>query len=243
MVQEDIEFMATRPPKLKSLMNKCQALVHVAESSIPAAGQGLVASQDIQAGSILTFYPVHALTVKFRDGSCFIHSKYGYDHKKSAYLLTLIGKRPVQGIDLERDFDGKAFIDADPNLPVLPGWQCHFINDGATIQENSPEKVMEYYVASFTTQNAIFLPFGPSPLCAAMATKDIAKGQEIFTCYGRSYWLTRAEPDGKLWSPRTEDIILTEKKMGALITEATEYLESKYFEEEMELYQAFDDTA
>ena len=239
ILQEDPEFMATRPPKLQDLFRTCKESVHVAKSSIPAAGKGLFASQDIQAGSIITFYPVHALGVNFRDGSCFLYSKDGHDHAKSAYVLSLIGNRPILGIDLQNDFDGMGFVDADPGRTVSPAWQCHFINDGAIIQKNTPEAVMQYYKASLESQNAIFLPLGPSPLCAAVATKDISKGQEIFACYGRSYWLGLVEQDTELWSPRTDDIMLTEKKIANVLQEGSDHIESEYAQEEMELYQAF----
>ena len=38
--------------------------------------------------------------------------------------------------------------------------------------------------------NAVFLPFRSAPLIAAMATKDLKEGAEVFTCHGPGYyWL------------------------------------------------------
>ena len=241
--QKDPEFLATRPESLRTLFQACQDSVQVAPSSIPAAGKGLFAVQDIPAGSMLTLYPVHAMGVNFEDGSCFLHGRDGYDHTKSAYIMSLVGNRPILGIDLKRAFGGMGFVDADPNRSVEKAWQCHYINDGAIVQKNTPESVMEYYVDSLKKQNAIFLPVGPAPLVAAVATKDIHEGQEIFTCYGSSYWLGLVEPDTDFWSPRTEDIVLTEQKIASMLEEASDYVSKTYAEEEAELQQAFNDIA
>ena len=243
ILQEESEFMETRPSKLRDLFQTCQELVEVDTSTIPDAGKGLFASQRISAGSILTFYPVNAMGVNFADGSSFVHSRQGHDHTTSAYIMTLVGNRPIFGIDVENDFDGMGFVDADPSRQVTPAWQCHYINDGAIVAHNSPESVMEYYTASLKAQNAIFVPFGPSPLVAAVATQDIEKGQEIFTCYGRSYWLGLVEQDVELWSPRTEDIVLTEEKIANVLEEASDYIETKHAEEARGLYEAFADIA
>ena len=237
ILQEDLEFQATRPPKLRSLLGACQKSVHVAPSTIPAAGQGLFASCDIAAGSIVTFYPVHALGVHFRDGSCFYS---GHHEVTSQYVMNLIGNRPIlDSIDLENDFDGMGFVDADPERKVAPAWLCHRINDGAIIEDNTPESVMEYYHKSLVRQNILFLPFGPAPLVAAVATRGIAKGDELFSCYGRSYWLVVVEGDLQNWSLRTQDIIKTEQKVAETIQEATGFIQSEYAQEETELYQAF----
>ena len=243
VIQKDPEFLATRPESLQTLFQACQDSVQVAPSSIPAAGKGLFAIQDISAGSIFTFYPVHAMGVNFEDGSCFLHGRDGYDHTKSAYIMSLVGNRPILNIDLKHDFNGMGFVDADPNRSVEKAWQCHFINDGAIVQKNTPESVMEYYVDSLKKQNAMFLPVGPAPLVAAIATKDIPEGQEIFTCYGSSYWLGLVESDTDLWCPRTKDMVLTEQKIASVLEEATDYMSETYAQEEAELQQAFNDIA
>ena len=245
VMQDDPKFLATRPEKLQTLFHSCQNSVHVAPSSIPAAKKGLFASQDngIPAGSIFTFYPMHALGVKFPDESCFLFGEKGYDHTKSAYILSLIGNRRilVGNIDLQNDFGGIGFVDADPTRSVQKAWQCHIINDSATIQRNAPESVKEYYQASLEKQNAIYMPIGPAPLHAAMATKDIPKGEEIFTCYGRSYWLGLLEPDTDLWSSLTDEIACTEKTIEGVIEEASDWISTEYAQEEAELFRAFHD--
>ncbi len=150
------------------------------------------------------------------------------------------------GIDLDEDFDGMGCVDVipdDPDRQSSPAWQCHRINDGAVISENTPESVMEYYHASLRKQNAAFLPFGPAPITVAMATKDIRAGEEIFVCYGRGYWLGAVERDRESWSERTEDIALTERKIADMLGECSNYLERKHALEEHELYRAFDDIA
>ena len=39
----------------------------------------------------------------------------------------------------------------------------------------------------------MFLPFRSAPLIAAMATKDLKEGAEVFTCHGPGYWLGMVE--------------------------------------------------
>jgi len=242
--QEHSDFLSTRPKKLQTLFKVCEGSVKVATSSIPAAGNGLYAKQDIPSGSIFTFYPVHSMGVNFADGTSFLQGPEGYDHTKSKYIMSLIGDRSLLGMDLKNDFDngnGMGFVDADPTRSVDRAWQCHFINDGAIIQRNTPKSVMEYYVHSLQKQNAIFLPVGPAPFVAAVSTKNISKGDEIFTCYGRSYWLGLVEPDRDAWSSRTEEIELTEQKIANVIEDASDYISSTYTEEEIQLRQAFND--
>jgi len=65
----------------------------------------------------------------------------------------------------------------------------------------------------------------------------------MFTCYGRSYWLGLVEQDVELWSPRTEDIVLTEEKIANVLEEASDYIETKHAEEARGLYEAFADIA
>ena len=240
--QEHQDFLATRPKVLRSLFKMCEESVEVATSSIPAAGNGLFASQNVKAGTIISMYPVHFMGVNFADGTSFMQGPEGYDYTKSKYVMSLIGNRPLLDIDLKEDFDdGMGFVDADPTRSVHKAWQCHFINDGAIIQKNTPESVVEYYCRSLPKQNAIFLPVGPAPFVAAVSTKDICKGDEIFTCYGRSYWLGLVEPDRELWSPRTEEIELIEQKIANAIEDASAYISSTYADEEEELQLAFND--
>jgi hypothetical protein len=195
--------------------------------------------------------------------------------------MSLIGNRPILGLDLAKEFGPgtMGFADVDTarvvDLTTAPGnsniarrhpmeaaWQCHYVNDGAIIRTNTVEAVLEYYHDSLRAQNAVFVPFGPAPVVVAVATRDIRAGEEIFTCYGRAYWLgalvgpknknNRDDDDGdgddddydqQQWSPRSEEIVAVEAKIGAVLTQATEHIESLYEQEEQELHQVFDDIA
>ena len=39
----------------------------------------------------------------------------------------------------------------------------------------------------------MFLPFRSAPLIAAMATKDLKEGAEVFTFHGPGYWIGALE--------------------------------------------------
>ena len=257
--QEDPRFLPTRPTAPQNLFQTCKKSAQIAPSSIPAAGNGLFAGHDIiiPAGSIFSFYPVPALGVNFRDGCTYLHAKDNHDYVNSAYVMALMGNRPILGLDLQtigNDNDWKnktndsgclGFVDADPSRRIEPAWQCHMINDGACIETNTKDDVIKYYAASLNAQNAVFVPFGPSPIVVAVATKDILQGDEIFTCYGRAYWLGMVEPNKDLWSLRSDDdeIILIEKKIGNVLNQVSNHIESVYAQEEMELCEAFETIA
>jgi hypothetical protein len=81
-------------------------------------------------------------------------------------------------------------IDINPNRIVHPPWIGHFINDGATLEENSEQGVMEYNQQSQEAKNCVHaVPFGPLPIMASVTTRDVKKGKELFSSYGGSYWV------------------------------------------------------
>ena len=177
--------------------------VEVRESSVPGAGLGLFARENIKGGTIVAFYPAHVLgmtdaqgggTVRRvgRDASGAVTSDRGghEEDRDEAYLHHLLGKRLLMGADVARDLGGGTlFVDVDLGREAAPGFDAHRVNDGATVAANSEEGTLEYYRASRKAKNCVHVPFGPAPLLAAVATRKIKKGSELFTTYGCSYWL------------------------------------------------------
>jgi len=182
---------------LKSLYAQSVKSVEIKESSIPGAGLGLFARKNIKANTIISFYPAHALGVDVVEGAGFIcdesDQEYFQKHpsSKSSYLHCTdqpIFKRQslIQQAGLE---DTPLYLDVNPNRPIVDAWVSQMINDGATVQSNTEEGVLEYYQATKQAKNCIHIPFGPSPIMATVTTRKVKKGQEFLTSYGATYWL------------------------------------------------------
>ena len=196
-----------QPPFASEFNRRRIRSVEVRESSVPGAGLGLFARENIKGGTIVAFYPAHAMGVTTadaqgyetvrrvgRDASGAVTSDVDNDIDKEdrdeAYMHHLLGKRPLMGASVDGDLGGGAlFIDTDLDREGSPGFDSHRVNDGATVAANSEEGALEYYRASRKAKNCVHVPFGPAPLLATAATRKIKKGSELFTTYGCSYWL------------------------------------------------------
>lgn len=194
--------------KLLSVQNFIGSLddnVEVSKSTIKEAGFGLFATKDINYGSIISMYPVHATGVNFDDGSSlwvtldseddeqyFFEQQQqiegeGEKEKSSNYLVYLFKNR--EGEIQLKSIGGNPFIDTNPNREHAPGFKAHMMNDGCIVNDSSKEGIMKYCVGTKQKMNCALTPFGPSPLMVAVATREIKEGEEIFTSYGSSYWL------------------------------------------------------
>lgn len=184
-------------PALKQLYTKGTKNVRVQTSSISDAGLGLFATKNIKAGSIVSFYPAHALGFELEDGRQLWLSSNEADRihfaanpsSTSSYLHATdqpIFRRKSLLDDID---DSPIYLDANPNRKPDELWLSHYINDGAIVQSNDQHGIEEYYTQTRRRKNCIHLPFGPSPVMATVATKKIKKGEEIFTSYGCVYWL------------------------------------------------------
>lgn len=199
---------------LQSFYQSLLDSVKTKTSTIPGAGLGLFAARDIEAGSIVSFYPVHTMGCNlFRGGSEWValddtdqeYSMSTVEHNGPNYALYLLGNRPP-----EAEYDGTMIVDCNPNRPDIPGWIAHRINDGAIIEENTERGILSYLEKSMQKQNVVISPWGPSPLLAAFTTKDICKGEELFTSYGVSYWLDATFSEQE-WQKKTDAIKEKEK--------------------------------
>ncbi len=117
--------------------------VEIKKSSIPNAGLGLFARANVKAGTLLTFYPVHAMgiidafdddkvkrvmmdahtgvTYERGEGMTGRDGRNGYDdddddgdENDGAYLLHVFGNRPLMNADISRDLCGSSiYVDVD----------------------------------------------------------------------------------------------------------------------------------
>ena len=186
-------------PALKSMHAQCVKNVEIKESSIPGAGLGLFAKKNIKSGTIISFYPAHALGVDGEDQSTFScrspDEEYFQTHPSAAssYLHCTdqpLFKRTSLLAQLSEELkDIPLYLDVNPDRDIVGAWASQMINDGATVESNSEKGVLEYYQKSGSKRNCIHIPWGPSPVMATVTTKKVKKGQEFYTSYGGTYWL------------------------------------------------------
>jgi len=204
---------------LTAFHQDCVEAVAVGPSTIPGAGNGLFARRDLERGKVVSLYPVHATGINFfDDGSSHwltldaMDDEYFFkdagEGDEANYLIYLLGNRPP-----EMDLDGAPFVDANPNRSPQPGWLTHYVNDGAIIESNSEQGVIDYLKSSDSLANCAICPFGPSPLLAAITTTDVKKGDELFTSYGSSYWLDALCSSREEWPDKTDPVLSLEREL------------------------------
>jgi len=189
---------------LKALYDGCAKTVDIKESYIKGAGLGLFAKKNIKAGTIISFYPSHALGVEIETeeqnlASTFVSQPTDQEYfdknpcTSSCYLhctdQPLFKRNSILSTQQEGMKDIPLYLDANPTKAIVPAWVSQMINDGATVKTNSEQGVLDYYNISKKMRNCIHIPFGPSPIMATVTTRKVKKGEEFFTTYGGTYWL------------------------------------------------------
>lgn len=245
------EYLDQRGGSLKQLSSNIIKSVEVAESSIAGAGKGLFATKNIKAGTIVSFYPAHALGVEAGNESFFVSrdmadKQYFGDHPSdvSSYLHATdqpIFNRSSLLADLGTEASGlPLYLDINPNREVSPAWVSQYINDGAIMPENTDSGVSVYYTESTSRKNCIHIPFGPSPIMATVATKKVKKGEELFTSYGCVYWIGVQFP-GQEGSTMTAQIQAQIKNSAQDLFAAMNGASIRYMNHINELEAAFDE--
>lgn len=174
--------------------------VEVRPSSIAGAGNGLFATRNLKAGTLVSFYPAHCLGAELGGGEVWATAEEdreyfaAHPHASSAYLHAtdqpIFGRPSVlQAARAGGEEGSVCYLDVNPNRGVDAAWVSHYINDGATVEEGTEAGVTKYYGESKARKNCVHAPFGPSPILATVATRKIKKGEELLTSYGCVYWL------------------------------------------------------
>jgi hypothetical protein len=144
------------------------------------AGRGLYARCDCQMGDLLTFYPGDALVIIPDDEDWTV--LWG-DHVAE----------PCDDIDFLLGYivhvNDDIGILALPSLDQNPAYLGHFANDGVTTIPTTEADLPAYVVESEQKANAMHNDIDGGSHMATIATRDIAKGEEIFVSYGTEYWM------------------------------------------------------
>eukprot|EP00593_Proboscia_inermis_P014551 CAMPEP_0171326938 /NCGR_PEP_ID=MMETSP0816-20121228/117771_1 /TAXON_ID=420281 /ORGANISM="Proboscia inermis, Strain CCAP1064/1" /LENGTH=290 /DNA_ID=CAMNT_0011826541 /DNA_START=83 /DNA_END=956 /DNA_ORIENTATION=- len=237
--------------ELQQLHQKVKNTVKIDISSIPNAGTGLFATESIPAQSIVTYILSRArngANMKDRT-SCVVTSwlkidqDYFYSCDSERDVNNLLYIHPVY-LSSDFDFEGDIFIDSNPERPSTPGWFGNYINDGATINNNTETALSRYLQSSYSLQNCVLIPFGPSPMHVAFTTRTITKGEELLTSYGMQYWID-AILDNKMkagpWPLKLESIRLLEKEMAVDLYRQIQACEKLYHVEVSTLHSLFEE--
>mmetsp|Transcript_34428 Transcript_34428/g.83573 ORF Transcript_34428/g.83573 Transcript_34428/m.83573 type:complete len:305 (-) Transcript_34428:38-952(-) len=236
---------------LREMFQFCRESVEVRNSTIPLAGRGLFATQDIPKHTIVALYATHCVGVKFPSGICqSVQVSNGevseINHDKSQYSLFTYGDRRICGANLQEDFNGaKLFVDMNPAIECTEGWYGGMLNDGAIVEYPGD---LDYYEKSRSKMSVELVPFSTAPFHVGVTTRDVKKGDELFVSYGYNYW-TRAtnnylskENGASLQEVEKFTASLHEQETQVVsdIARILDIVELKYQEESWVLGQIFD---
>ena len=212
-------------------------------TSLAGAGKGLFALQNIKAGTLIGFYPVHAIGVDFGNDTsvCLAitaDDQEYFDSQSAAFNFVhyLIRSQRMGDADFGSD---RLYIDVNPGRAVCEGWISLYINDGATVTINSEKGMLDYYVASRLRKNCVHVPFGPAPIHATVTTRKVKKGEELFTSYRCSFLLEALLHDEEICANITEAVQLQDKLTAQDLFDAMILARKTYDNLQAEMERAF----
>ena len=155
--------------------------VVVKPSSIPGAGDGVFAAQDISLGDQITWLEFSKTEAEVTGVNYFLTNYYEWFEKMGSYEL------------------------ADPTQREVAKGVAHLVNDGAKIDANGDAEAVKSYVRQsnakanvelFFVQDSPVIEIGGTErtqLQGLRAIRDIGKGEELFRTYGANFWLRPLE--------------------------------------------------
>jgi hypothetical protein len=176
-------YLLRSHPMIHTLMFKMMVKYpNVVVRDITGKGKGVVATADISANSIVTFYPNDIIRVRCYESTPDL--KGGMSVSFSAHAgfrdhaqINEINKNSDRLNDYKFTISN-VDIYGDPSMH--PNGCCgHMINDG-----DGPVKGMN---------NSVLVPLFGGAMIAVVAVFDIQKGSEVMTSYGTGYWKTRIQ--------------------------------------------------
>lgn len=206
MCQADVclKLLSTRLPNVR--LNRC----FVGPSTVKGAGNGLFASRDIANDELITMYPGDAVLIveKPKPASASSASREDDTSSPPSPLAPVVGvmfgshiqgefrdPNRVSTLEAKRyemTINQQTSIVADPNLGFDDAaYLGHFANDGAALVAFDAASRQEYSKASMECHNSAHFVMEGAHM-VTVATKPIAKGEEIFVSYEEGYWLSRS---------------------------------------------------
>mmetsp|Transcript_29414 Transcript_29414/g.62451 ORF Transcript_29414/g.62451 Transcript_29414/m.62451 type:complete len:271 (+) Transcript_29414:56-868(+) len=188
MTQDDVclSMLRTRLPDLH--LNRC----FLAPSTVEQAGQGLFANRDVEETEMITLYPGDAL-IQWGNGvgdfSSDVGVMFGNHVTGDSRDANRVTSNEARGYEIKiRDTHSMV---GDPNLADYAAYLGHMINDGAALLSKNNACRTEYSRDTANRHNAELIVIEECHY-AVIASKNIAKGEEIFISYGEDYWISRS---------------------------------------------------
>jgi len=147
-------------------------------------GLGVYASEDLEAGTVASFYPVHSIGLGGQRLSSEGHADYWEGASavgaSGAYRSTVLHDAMAPG----------TFVDVDLRAADVNGWLAHRTNDAATCSGDSESEILDYLETCARDVNCAMVPFGKAaPIMALCTTRAVQKDEELLICYGHSHWI------------------------------------------------------
>jgi SET domain len=173
-------------------LNKCRA----DPSTIPNAGWGVFAIQDIEPDELITLYPVDAVIYRKAGQSAdtILLSPDISDHDSFAAFVN----DSQAYMDYALLLDGGLRAIPDPAHRTDPVYLGHLINDYCAIlcaefqpltDEEKEDCLTNYDLSSQQNSNCVIKGGGGGCHMEIVSTKFISAGSELFLHYGGAYWL------------------------------------------------------
>ena len=199
---------------IQSMILDAATSVDIKESAL--GGRGVFATRDIKQGEIVCFFPVHGILTApspilmltspdpaaMLDKSLFVclHSDVDYFSANPDYRFYACECSDIGSPGLEPPRQSLASVNemlhiaANPERDIIDGWVSHLVRDAGENEKRDLRIFMDYYRASKPKMNCMHISWGPSPLVATVATRDIQKGEELFYCHELSWIAPQLEP-------------------------------------------------
>ena len=147
-------------------------------------GSGVFATRKIPRGGLITIHPADYLTLNLGTKT----SPWVKLHKDvedpTVMLVQLLYRYTVKVENTHIS------IAACPNRDAHPSACAHLINDGGVLANSNPtfDELCAYVETSAACQNCHLLPIADT-IVAAVASRNIQRGEEVFSSFGAPYWM------------------------------------------------------
>ena len=202
-----------------------QASAHAAPSQLH--GTGLFASEPIEAGQLVTLYPIHALGDAT---TCLTCDEDGRD----AELFGEKGRTdwPYRvDLPVSPGLAGWAedlWVDTNPTRDARSGWLGHLVNEGVACAGSTEPQIVDYYAETLRRANCFLVPFGDTPLMCWAATRAVAAGEELLGVYGHDYWCARDGGGGGGVPSYTPEVLRAAQEWKAALSACRASVQEEY---------------
>ena len=235
-------------PWLTSVHSAFSRMTHCAYAAPSTIhGVGLFASEALESGSLISFYPVDAigdrdnyLTTGTANQRHFAGSERQRVERTGCYR---VGVNHPQ----VRQWAEDLWVDANPSQPATAGWLAHLCNDVAMIPDMAcgdradarelEAAVSTYYAAARERANCVLIPIeDAAPLLGIVSTQHIDQGDELVICYGHDFWAPKyrsaVDPEAVARATQEAASVFDERSLHAHAALRTRY------EDEVELLES-----